>query len=429
MKAHKMKMSQWFNLAWKSLKNRKLATILTVFSMTLSLVLLMAVDRVQRAAQDGFTQTISGVDLVVGARSGPMQIILYSVFNIGQPTQNVSMESYNDIKAKPEIEWTIPYSLGDGHRGFRVVATSQDFFKFYKFRSKENIQLASGVVFKDYFDVVIGADVAETLKYDVGSRVVVAHGVTTSAAIQMHDDKPFRVVGIMKPTGTPLDRALYISLEGMEAIHLDWQTGSAPGKDKEIAIQSITPDMVKPKAITSFFLRTKNRVETLKLQRSINEYKEEPLLAVIPGVVLSDLWQSLSMVEKVLKGISFLVMVVGLLSMLIALMTSLNERRREMLILRALGASLKHVLGLILLETFLISAFAVVFACMTKLILEVILGPWLQSRFGLYLQEPRFSNSEFSYIAIIMISALLISFIPAIRAMRAALKDGLSLKL
>lgn len=420
---------QWLHLAWKSLNNRRLATLLTIFSMTLSLVLLMAVDRVQRAAQDGFTQTISGVDLVVGARSGPLQIILYSVFNIGQPTQNVSIESYNEIKAKPEVEWTIPYSLGDGHRGFRVVATNQDFFEHYRFRSKEKIQLASGTIFKDYFEVVIGADVAETLNYAVGSAVVVAHGVTSGEGIQGHDDKPFRVVGIMKPTGTPLDRSLYISLESMEAIHLDWQSGSAPSKDKEIAASAITPEMLRPTAITSFFLRTKNRIQILKLQRWINEYKDEPLLAVIPGVVLSDLWQSLSMVEKVLKGISFLVMIVGLMSMLIALMTSLNERRREMLILRALGASLKHVIALILFETFLMSAMAVFFACVLKLILEIALGSWLQSRFGLYLQEPRFSSAEISYIAIMMVSALLISLIPAIRAMRSALKDGLSLKL
>ncbi|MBC7741916.1 MAG: ABC transporter permease [Bdellovibrionaceae bacterium] len=423
-----MKLTAWLNLALKSLRNRKLATVLTIFSMTLSLVLLMAVDRIQRAAHDGFTQTISGVDLIVGARSGPLQIVLYSVFNLGQPTQNVSIESYNEIKNRPEIEWTIPYSLGDGHRGFRVVATNQDFFKYYHFRSSEKIELAEGQVFNGYFDVVIGADVAATLSYKVGSDVVVAHGVTSGEAIQKHNDKPFRVVGIMKPTGTPLDRALYISLEGMEAIHLDWQSGSAPTKDKEISINAITPAMVQPKAITSFFLRTKNRIEILRLQRWINEYKDEPLLAAIPGVVLSEMWQSLSMVEKILKAISFLVMAIGLISMLIALMTSLNERRREMLILRAVGASLKHVLGLILLETFLLTALAIGFAALLKIVLELILGPWLQSRYGLYLQSPQFSHSELAYMLIMLISALLISFIPAVRAMRSALKDGLSLK-
>ncbi len=327
------------------------------------------------------------------------------------------------------MDWTVPYSLGDGHRGFRVVGTNHDFFRHYQFRSKEKVEFAEGGEFKDYFDVVIGADVAETLNYKVGSQVVVAHGVTTGVAIQEHDDKPFRVTGVMKPTGTPLDRALYISMEAMEAIHLDWQTGSAPSEKNQIKAESLTPEMVKPRAITSFFLRTKNRIDTLRLQRWINEYKAEPLLAVIPGAVLAEMWTSLSMVEKVLKGISFLVMLVGLMSMLIALMTSLNERRREMAVLRALGATLKNVLGLILIETFLLSVVAIAIACAVKVVLELSFGPMLQSRYGLYLQAPLFSMNEILYLILMLVSSLLISFIPAVRAMRSALKDGLSLKL
>src|SRR3989344_5995766 len=179
----------WIHLAWKSLKNRKLATILTIFAMMLSLVLLMSVERIRRAAEAGFTQSVSGVDLIVGARSGSLQIVLYTIFNLGQATNNVSIESYNEIKSRPDVEWTIPYSLGDGHKGFRVVATNQDFFKFYQFRSKEKIEFAAGGAFKDYFDVVVGADVARKLGYQVGAKVVVAHGVTKGVAIQEHDDK------------------------------------------------------------------------------------------------------------------------------------------------------------------------------------------------------------------------------------------------
>lgn len=424
-----MKKINWFTLAWKSLANRRLSTVLTVFSIVLSLVLLMAVERIKRAAEDGFTQSVSGVDLIVGARSGPLQIVLYTVFNIGQATQNVSMESYQEIKALPEVEWTIPYSLGDGHNGFRVVATNIDFFKYYQFRSKEKIEFGAGGEFKELFDVVIGADVAESLGYSVGSAVVVAHGVTTGVAIQSHDDKPFRVVGVMKPTGTALDRALYISLEAMEAIHVDWQSGSAPAEEKVIQTEELTGEMLKPKTITSFFLRTKNRIETLRLQRWINEYQSEPLLAVIPGAVLAELWSTLSMVEKILKALSFLVMLVGLFSMLIAIMTSLNERRREMAILRAMGASLKNILGLILAETFIIAMLAIIFSCTFKVLLEWSLGPWLQSRFGLYLQSPIFSFNELLYLALMLMSALAVSLIPAWRAMRSALKDGLSQRL
>lgn len=424
-----MNSKSWITLARKSLMNRKISTTLTVFSMALSLVLLMSVERIKRAAEDGFTQSVSGVDLIVGARSGSLQIVLYSVFNLGQATQNISFQSYEEIKNLPEVDWTVPYSLGDGHRGFRVVATNTDFFKYYQFRSKEKIEFLSGGEFKSYFDVVVGADVAETLGYKLGDKVVVSHGSTTGAGIQEHGDKPFTVSGVLKPTGTAIDRGLYISLEAMEAIHLDWQTGTAPAEGKELKISDIRPEMVKPKVITSFFLRTKNRIETLRLQRYINEYKDEPLLAVIPGVVLSELWQSLSVVEKVLKSVSFMVMLVGLLSMLIALMTSLNERRREMAILRAMGASLKNILLLILTETFLLSIIAIVLACVVKVILEFMLGPWLQSRYGLYLQSPIFAMNEIIYMLVMLVAAVLISLFPAFRAMNSALKDGLSVKL
>ena len=418
----------WIHLAWKSLKNRKLATILTIFAMMLSLVLLMSVERILRAAEAGFTQSVSGVDLIVGARSGSLQIVLYTIFNLGQATNNVSIESYNEIKSRPDVEWTIPYSLGDGHKGFRVIATNSDFFKYYQFRSKERITFQAGGPWNGMFDVVLGADVAERLGYQMGSEIVVSHGSTTGQGIQEHDDKKFRVAGILKATGTQLDRALYISLEGMEAIHLDWQTGSAPTPDKQLSINQITAEMVQPKNITSFFLRTKNRIQTLKLQRDINEFRSEPLLAVIPGVVLSELWQSLSTVEKVLKAISFLVMVVGLMSMLIALMTSLNERRREMAILRVLGASLKHIVGLIVLETFVLASVAIFAASLIKLTLEWMLGPWLQVKYGLYLQQPSFSIVEVSYILLMLVLALLMSLIPALGAMKSALKDGLSVR-
>lgn len=389
----------------------------------------MSVERIRRATQQGFTQTVSGVDLIVGGRTSPLQLVLYSVFNIGQATNNVSIESYNEIKKRPEVDWTIPYSLGDGHRGFRVVATDMNFFKHYHFRSNHSIEFSEGGPFYKYFDVVIGADVAHELQYHLQSQVVVAHGVTTGVAIQEHSDKPFTVVGILKPTGTPLDRALYISLEAMEAIHLDWKTGSAPAKENEISVDQITEKMVQPKTITSFFLRTKNRIDTLRLQRDINEYKDEPLTAVIPGVVLSELWQTLSSVEKVFKAISFLVMLVGLCTLLIALMSSLHERRREMTILRALGASPTQILLLIELETFVILILAILSSIVSKILIEFFLSSWLQSRFGLSLQGIGITKIEIFYFILVIGLGLMISLIPAIRARYSAIKDGLSLKI
>lgn len=416
-------------LAWKSLANRRLASGLTVLSIALSVSLLLGVEKARHAAQDGFTQTISKTDLIVGARSGPLQLLLYTVFNMGNATHNISYTTFEEFQKHPAVEWTIPYSLGDGHRGFRVVGTTEDFFKHYRFRGDARIELETGLVFQGLWDVVLGSEVARKLNYKIGDEIVIAHGVTKGEGIQKHDDKPFTVVGIMKGTGTPLDRAVYVTLKGLEAVHLDWSTGAAPTADQVIPKEKIIESDLKVQTITAFFLRTKSRIETLRLQREINTYKEEPLLAIIPGVVLSELWNGLGYVEKILKVISWMVVAVGLTSMLIALLTSLNERRREMAILRSLGASLGQIVFLMVFESFLLSFAGVLIGAVGSVLIISALSPWLASEFGLYLIGPLLSRTEFMYLGLTLVAGFLIGLIPALRAQQQALKDGLTIKI
>ncbi|HEY8270110.1 MAG TPA: FtsX-like permease family protein [Pseudobdellovibrionaceae bacterium] len=419
----------FLNLALKSLKNRSLASILTVISIALSVILLLSVERAKRAAEDGFTQTISQTDLIVGARSGPTQLILYTVFNMGNATHNISYKTYQEIKDYPAIDWTIPYSLGDGHRGFRVVGTTNDFFEHYRFRGEGRVELVEGKTLDGLWDVVIGADVARKLQYHLGEKIVVAHGVTHGEGIQKHDDKPFTVVGIMKPTGTALDQSLYVSLEGVEAMHIDWKGGAAPVADTAISPDKIHKEDIKVDQITAFFVRTKSRIETLRLQREINNYKEEPLLAIIPGVTLSELWHGLSYVEQVLKVISWMVVAVGFMAMLIALTTSLNERRREMAILRALGAGTNKILALLVFESTLLTFTGIVFGTVIAVGVTALLRPWLEIEFGFYLEGSSFGKVEIIYLLFTLVGGILIGLIPAYRAQKMALKDGLSVKI
>jgi putative ABC transport system permease protein len=419
----------FLNLALKSLKNRALASILTVISIALSVTLLLSVERAKRAAEEGFTQTISQTDLIVGARSGPTQLILYTVFNMGNATHNISYQTYEDLKKNPAIEWTIPYSLGDGHRGFRVVGTTNDFFEHYRYRGDGKVELQEGKTLEGLWDVVIGADVARKLNYKLGEKIVVAHGVTRGEGIQKHDDKPFTVVGIMKPTGTALDQSVYVSLEGIEAMHIDWKDGAAPTPESAIGVDKIKKENIKVDQITAFFLRTKSRIDTLRLQREINNYKEEPLLAIIPGVTLSELWHSLSYVEQVLKAISWMVVAVGFMAMLIALTTSLNERRREMAILRALGASTSKILALLVFESTLLTFAGIVVGTTVAMLGTAVLRPWLEVEFGFYLEGSTLGKMELLYLGATFVGGILIGLIPAYRAQKMALKDGLSVKI
>ncbi len=418
----------FLKLALRSLQNRLFSTVLTLVSIALSTALLLSVERTKRAAEEGFTQSVSETDLLVGARTGPLNLILYTVFNMGSASNNISWKTYEELKSNPAIDWTIPYSLGDGHRGFRVVATDENFYEHYHFRGHQRVELLEGKPALGLWDVVIGSDVQRTLGYKLGDPVVIAHGVTKGVGIQKHDDKPFRISGIMKATGTALDQSLYISLYGMEAVHMDWQNGAAPTKATEIPQDQIHLENIKPTQITAFFLRTKSRIETLRLQRSINTYPEEPLLAIIPGVTLAELWRGLSQIEQVLKIISWMVIAVGIASMMSSILAGLNERRREMAILRSIGAGPLNITALLVFESGLITLLGVGFGCLFELSAFFLLSGWLEREFGLYLVGNALSTTDITYLGAILIFGVLAGLIPALKATRLALKDGLSVR-
>jgi putative ABC transport system permease protein len=417
------------SLAYRSLKNRKLTTILTLLSLALSVCLWIGIEHIRSGARESFSNTISQTDLIVGARGGSLQLLLYTVFHMGSPTANVSYESYEKFKNHPAVLWTIPISLGDSHRGYRVVGTNEDFYRHYRYRQDRKIELEQGGVPSGVFDVALGSEVAEKLNYRVGDRIVVTHGVTGAGGIMDHDDKPFTVVAVLKPTRTPLDRSVYVTLEGIEAIHIDWKQGAPPLKGQGIPAEQIRKEEIQIGQITAFFLRTKARVQTLALQREINNFIEEPLMAVIPGVALSELWNGISYGEQILKLVALFVVIVGLVGMLMALYTSLNERRREIAILRAVGMGPMKILALLVAESGLLSLVGSLLGIGLVYALVLFLQPIVEAQFGLFLPIKPLGAMEQGYVVAVVLAGLLIGLIPAWKAYRNALADGLAMRL
>ncbi|MFC5697704.1 ABC transporter permease [Pseudomonas sp. GCM10022186] len=415
-------------LALASLVNRRFTALLTVFAIALSVCLLLAVERVRTEARASFASTISGTDLIVGARSGSVNLLLYSVFRIGNATNNIRWDSFEAISQDKRVKWAIPISLGDSHRGYRVMGTSAAYFEHYRYGRGQSLQLAEGKPFAEMFEVVLGAEVAEALHYRLGDRIVLAHGVSTVSLVQ-HDDKPFTVVGILARTGTPVDRTLHISLAGMEALHVDWQNGvPARGAGKVSADQARAMDL-QPRAITAFLLGLNSKIATFALQRQINEYRGEPLLAILPGVALQELWSLMGTAEKALFVVSLFVVLTGLIGMLTAILTSLNERRREMAILRSVGARPWHIGSLLVLEAFALALAGAVLG-VGLLYLGIGLGQGhVQATYGLYLPLALPSPYEWALLGAILAAALLMGVVPAWRAYRQSLADGLSIRL
>ncbi|HSE88567.1 MAG TPA: FtsX-like permease family protein [Candidatus Binatia bacterium] len=418
-----------FSLAYRSLKNRKLTSILTLLSLALSVSLWVGIEHIRVGARESFSNTISQTDLIVGARGGSLQLLLYTVFHMGSPTANVSYESYDKIKTQPAVLWTIPISLGDSHRGYRVVGTNEDFYRQYRYRQDRHIEFEQGRAPADVFDVALGSEVAQRLDYRLGQRIVITHGLTRSQGILDHDDKPFTLVGILRPTHTPVDRSLYITLEGIEAMHIDWKQGAPPLKGQGVPAERIKKEEIKIEQITAFFLRTKARVQTLALQRQINTFPEEPLMAVIPGVALSELWNGISYGEQVLKVVALFVVIVGLVGMLMALYTSLNERRREIAILRAVGVGPLKIMFLLVVESGLLTLVGSLLGIGLVYILIVLLQPLVEQQFGLYLPVKTLTATEHLYVAGVVLAGLVVGLIPAWKAYRNALSDGLSIRI
>ena len=416
-------------LALASLANRRFTAWLTVFAIALSVCLLLAVERIRTETRSSFASTISGTDLIVGARSGSINLLLYSVFRLGNATNNIRWDSFETIARNPKVKWAIPISLGDSHRGYRIMGTSRAYFEHYQYGRGQALQLAQGQTFADDpFAMVLGAEVAEALHYQLGQQLVLAHGVAT-ISLSKHDDKPFTVVGILKRTGTPVDRTLHISLQGMQALHIDWQNGvPAQGKGRISAEQARSMDL-QPHAITAAMLGLNSKIATFSVQRQINEFRGEPLLAILPGVALQELWSLMGSAEKALFVVSLFVVLTGLIGMLTAILTSLNERRREMAILRSVGARPWHIASLLIVEAFAL-ALAGVLLGMALLYLCIALAQgYVQANYGLFLPLALPSRYEWTLLGAILAAALLMGALPAWRAYRQSLADGLSIRL
>lgn len=413
-------------LAWKSLINRRFTAGLTLLSIALSVALLIGVERLRHEARASFANTIAGTDLIVGARGGSVQLLLYAVFRIGHATNNFSWSSYQAIAAHPDVAWTVPISLGDSHRGYRVVGTDLGYFEHYRFARDRRLSFAAGGPFNDLYDVVLGAEVADRLGYGLDDSIVVAHGAD-DVGLARHADKPFRVAGILARTGTPVDQALHVNLAAIEAIHLDWRAG-APVPGLTISAEQARGMDLTPRAITAALVGLDSRIATFRVQRFVNDYRAEPLSAILPGVALSELWSLLGVAENALLIVSACVVLVGVTGMLTALLTSLDERRREMAILRSLGARPGHIFALVMGEAAALTLLGIGGGLALLELLLLVARPLIEVHYGIHLPSGGLGLSELRLLGAVMLAGLIVGAIPAYRAYRLSLADGLSMR-
>lgn len=413
-------MSALPRLAARSLWNRRGSAALTMFAIAVSVALLVGVQKLREGAQQGFASTVSGTDLIVGARSSPLGLLLYSIFRIGEPTANVSWATYRMVAGHRDVAWTIPLALGDSVRGFRVIGTNADYFAHYRYGRDRALRFAAGGPFGED-EAVLGAEVARALGLGVGSEIVVSHGIG-QGSFQHHDTHPARVSGVLAATGTPVDRAVHVGLGKLAEMH-----GQVHEDESEHGHEGAAD--AEPPGITAFLVGMQARETVLLMQRALNDHKGEALQAVMPGVTLSELWRLLGAVDRVLLAVSLCVVLAGLLGMSSAILSTLNERRREMAILRSVGARPAHVFRLLVLEAGLLALVGALLGLALGYGTLALAAPLLEQRLGVLFEIGTPGLIDAIIVAGVTLAALLMGAIPAWRAYRNSLADGLTIRL
>ncbi len=424
-------------IAARSALNRRGTLALVMLSIALATALLLSLERLRTDIRSSFSQAVSGTDLVVGARTGPVQLMLYAVFRVGGATNNIAMDSVRAIAEHRAVAWVVPIALGDSHQGHPVLGTTPDYFVHFAYGDRQPLALAQGRAFAGTLDglyeAVLGAEVAQALGYTLGQHITLTHGLGANAGMggalaAEHADKPFTVVGVLARTGTPVDRTVHVSLQAIEAIHLDW-LGGAPlpaAAGVKIAPEFARKFDLQPKQVTAALVGLKNRVAVFNVQRFVNGHAAEPLLAVLPGVALDELWAAVGLGEQALLAISGLVALVSLASLVAVVLAGLNERRRELAVLRAVGAGPRHVLVLLAAEGALVTLAGALLGAASAALAVWAAGPWMQQQFGITLLPSAPTAAQWGLFGAVVLAGMLASLVPGWRAYRLSLADGLS---
>ncbi len=403
----------WLRIAIQSAFARRGALLIMVLSTAISVAILLGVFKIRDDTKTSFANAISGVDLIVGAKGSPTELILYSVFHIGRASNTIPASLEKTLAELKQVAWVIPVQLGDTYRNYPVVGTSLDFFSRVKAQGRP-LQLAQGSALTDpqAFDVVLGHTVAKNTKHRIGAQIAISHG-SGSGPKQDHSDSPFRIIGILEANGTPIDNAVFISTNAFDALH-DIADGG-------LQFARLNPDS----QVSAFFIGLRDRGSVFSVRRQIDALPNS-LMGVMPGVALDELWATMEIAENALLLIALGVLVTTILGITATLLVSLESRRRELAIFRAVGAKPYQLLSLILTEAFMVCVIGILMGWTLLQFIILIASDYLRQEWGV-VSEPGLPNLNDGLSLMYLLLVVLISAcIPAIKAYRMALSEGLN---
>jgi putative ABC transport system permease protein len=368
----------------KNMRQRALATWLTGTSVALGVALAVAIVLIKQGVQQRFEQGTLGYEMVVGAKGSPLQLVLNTVYNLDISPGNISWKLFEQLHADPRVKLAVPFSVGDNFHGFRIVGTTDAFFKEFEFEPGRKPELAAGRIFtfseaalkgafqeaeqrakerearergEDIkpvtapehasenrpFEAVIGSTVSRETGLQIGQTFIAAHGVQPSAEAKEHTENPWTVVGILAPTRTAADRAIYINLDSF--YHIEGHEIRTPTVPAKVEEKDNDPD---PGQVSSIVLKLRSPIHAFPLYREINDRQDA--MAAFPAAEIRKLFDIVGNIDRLLFAQAILVLIVAGVAIAVSIYNSMSERRREIAILRALGARRATIFSIVLLE-------------------------------------------------------------------------------
>lgn len=346
--------------ALRSIWVRRSLYIWVLLAFALSSALIFFSLQFKNSIQKSFSGGASGVDLVIGAKTSEFNLVMFSLFNLGQPIANMTLDEFIHINESKDVEWTIPLAKGDSFKGFSVIGTNDQFFKNFRDASKDSLKMTGGEWFSLEVEAVLGAEVAKATGLSLGEEIVVSHGLQNQS-IEDHHDHPFQVVGILEPTGTAADRSVFVDLKAMGDLH--GQSG------ENISISAV-------------LVKMKSKAGILNFRNRINSQPSSQLVAAMPGQVLQEFWRSFRFLPEALNFLAIVVLVISFSSFFTLLMLLFQMRRQEIAIFKSLGMSRLSLMILFMTESTMICLFGSFLGWLIQTFFFLGVLSWVKSEWG-----------------------------------------------
>jgi putative ABC transport system permease protein len=402
-------------LSWANLKADRLSTALSIMLLAIGVGMVAFVMVVSQQLTDRFNRDIRGIDMVVGAKGSPLQLILSAVYQMDSPTGNIPLSEVKRLQKHPLVKYSIPLAYGDSYQGYRIVGTEEKYLEHY------DAQFATGNVWTKDFEAVIGSETAENLNLKLGDHFHGSHGLVDD--MHVHEEEAYHVSGILKPTGTVVDRLILTNIGSVWHIH--GEHGDAEEKAHDHEGHDHGDDVHEGHAhepeddsreITALLIKFKNPMAMMQLPRHVNTNTN--MQAALPAIEVNRLYQLLGVGFTTLQIIGALIMTIAAISVFISLLNSLKDRKYELALMRSLGASPFKLFSMVILESLLL--------CIIGYSAGIVLGRiglLLMARLGeeqmqMSLTGNGFTMEEVWLLPVTLIIGLIAALIPAFQAYR-----------